>query len=91
MLILIWEELNVETPSNPEIDFPAPIVGFTLALTSGAYPRPPVDATDITTPPLGIWFWLTSSSEMMISLDPDLVIPVNVTLEIPVISSALKE
>ena len=30
------------------------MVGFTLALTSGAYPRPPVAATEITTPPLGI-------------------------------------
>ena len=34
--MLTDEELNVETPSKPEIDFPAPIVGFTLALTNGA-------------------------------------------------------
>ncbi len=59
---------------------------MTAAPTNGANPKPLVDPSDTITPPLGSWFLLTSSFEI-IKLLLLSVIPVNVTLVIPVAPS----
>ena len=62
------------------------LTAVTAAPTNGANPRPFVDPRETITPPLGNWFWLTSSFDN-IKLLLLSVIPVNVTLVIPVAPS----
>jgi len=70
----------VAIPQIPTIVVPpAPTVGLTLAGAKFATPNPPVDPTDTITPPLGNWFWFTSTS-LTIFVPLDDVIPVNTTL-----------
>ena len=59
-----------------------------FAPTSGAYPRPGVEPSDTIKPPLGTWFWLISKSET-IGKPFSEVIPVNSTVDIPAVVSAI--
>ena len=59
------------------------ILGSTFAPTRGAYPRPVEDPKEIIIPPLGVWFWLTSYSEVIICKVWGFLIPENTTLDIP--------
>ena len=60
---------------------------MTAAPTRGANPKPFVEPNDTITPPLGSWFLFTSSFEIIKLLLPS-VIPVKVTLVIPVAPSS---
>ena len=62
------------------------LTAVTAAPTNGANPNPFVDPSDTITPPLGNWFLFTSSFDIIKLLLPS-VIPVNVTLVIPVAPS----
>ena len=66
------------------------ILGSIFAPTRGAYPRPVEEPKEIIIPPLGIWFWFTSNSEVIIISEFELVIPENTTLDIPEFSIILK-
>jgi len=72
----------VGTPTIPIIEDPAPVIADTFAPRSGATPKPPVDPSETITPPLGSWFWFTSTSLIILVPFED-VIPVNTTLLSP--------
>ena len=72
----------VLSPTIPTIA-PLPfVVAFTFAGARFATPKPPVDPNETITPPLGSWFWLTSTS-LIIFVPFAEVIPVNTTLLAP--------
>ena len=55
----------VAIPTIPTIDPLAFVVALTFAGARFATPNPPVDPSDTIIPPLGSWFWFTSTSLMI--------------------------
>ena len=75
--------LSVVPSPTDLIEPPAPTTAVTAAPTRGAYPNPVDDPKEIIIPPLGVWFWFISNSEVnILKLFAD-VIPENTTLLIP--------
>ena len=79
---------DVAIPTTLVIPPFASLNAFTFAPCSGAYPVPGVDPNETISPPLGTWFWFISNSEIIKSPFVD-VIPLNSTVEIPAVVSAI--